>query len=68
MKDLRAELTFQQTENDNCSPSRKNLIKNDPFVATLFSKDTLHNTVGIALQISTHPGLKMLPRRYTFGN
>ena len=35
IKDLEVELTFQQTESDNCTPSGISLMKNEPFVEIL---------------------------------
>ena len=48
MKDLEVELTFQETESDNCTPSGISLMKNEPFVEILSSKDTLDIIVSIA--------------------
>ena len=48
MKDLEVELAFQETESNNCTPSGISLMKNEPFVEILSSKDTLHITVSIA--------------------
>ena len=47
-RDLEAELTFRQTEGNNCTLGGINLTKNEPFVKILSCKDTLHITVGIA--------------------
>ena len=35
IKDLEVELTFQQTESDNCTPRGISLMKNEPFVEIL---------------------------------
>ena len=35
IKDLEVKLTFQETESDNCTPSRIRLMQNEPFVEIL---------------------------------
>ena len=70
IKELETELTFQETESDNCTPTRMSLNSEqatcftfdnlDRFVETLTGENTLFDPVGIAYQSSIqqlHPYL-----------
>lgn len=72
IEELETKATFQQAESANCTSTGMSLHSkqaagvafdnSDRFVETLTSKDTLHDTVGIAYQLSIwqlHPCLSI---------